>query len=116
MSADVGMLDRKVVRGTLGSRTPNEVVGEDRVDRAIGARADVARPRGRRVQALAPVGRGDPEDAETGAEPLLEVRALVENEVAQRAGRRVDRGGVLADAHDGPAGVAAMAGGHVLRL
>ncbi|MCP1838648.1 hypothetical protein ACVIHI_008425 [Bradyrhizobium sp. USDA 4524] len=34
---------------------------------------------------------------------------------SQRAGRRADRGGVLADAHDGPAGIAAMAGGHVLR-
>jgi hypothetical protein len=40
---------------------------------------------------------------------------LVENEVVQRAGRRADRGGVLTDAHDGPAGVAVMAEGHVLR-
>src|SRR5699024_11508081 len=58
---------------------------------------------------------GEPEDAEAGAEALLGVRALVENEVAQSAGRRPDRGSVLSDARDGPAGVAPMAGGHVLR-
>ncbi|MGF6429949.1 hypothetical protein ABIE91_005169 [Bradyrhizobium elkanii] len=46
---------------------------------------------------------------------MLGVRALVENEVAQRAGRRPDRGSVLADTRDGPAGVAPMAGRHVLR-
>ncbi|MET4519045.1 hypothetical protein ABIB81_008399 [Bradyrhizobium sp. I1.7.5] len=109
------MQDRQIVRGTLGSRTPIEDLGEDRFDRAIGARADVDRPRGCRVQALAPVGRSEPEDAATGAESLLGVRALVEKGVAQRAGRRADRGGVLADAYDGPTGIAAMAGGHMLR-
>ena len=35
--------------------------------------------------------------AEAGAEALLGVRALVENEVTQRAGRRPNHGGILAD-------------------
>lgn len=70
----------------------------------------------RAVQPFATIGGGKPEDAEAGAEALLGMRGLVENEVAQRAGRRPDRGGVLADARDGPAGVAPMTGGHVLRL
>src|SRR3954469_1726962 len=99
------MQDRRIVRGTLVSRTPIEIVGEDRLARAIGARADVNCPRSRGVQPFAPIGGGEPEDAETGAEALLGVRALVENEVAQRAGRRPDRGGVLANTCDGPAGV-----------
>ncbi|KTW14586.1 hypothetical protein SA9_12375, partial [Staphylococcus warneri] len=97
------------------SGTPIEIVGEDRFDRAVGARADVDRPRSRGVQPSAPIGAGEPEDAEAGAEALLGVRAHVENEVAQSAGRRPDRGSVLSDARDGPAGVAPMAGGHVLR-
>lgn len=61
------------------------------------------------------VGSGETDDAETGAESLLGVRALVEDQVAQRRGGRPDRGSILADALDGPAGVAPMAGGHVLR-
>lgn len=67
------MQDRRIVRGALGSRTPIEVVGEDRLDRAVGARADVDCPGGRGVEALTPVGRGEPQNAEAGAEPLLGV-------------------------------------------
>src|ERR1700730_13668352 len=43
------------------------------------------------------------------------MRALIEDQFAQRRGGRPDQGGVLADALDGPAGVAPMAGCHVLR-
>ena len=53
-SADVGMQDRRVVRGALGGRTPIEVVGEDRFDRAVGAGADIDRPRGGGIEPLAP--------------------------------------------------------------
>ena len=93
----------------------SRLLAKDRFDRAGGARADVDRARGCRVQALGPVGRGKPEDAETRAEPLLVVRALVEKEVAQGTGRRANCGGVLADAHDDSVGIAAMARGHVFR-
>ena len=65
------MEDRRVVRGALGLRTPIEIVGEDRFDRAIGARADVDRPRGGGIEPLVPVGASEPDDAETGAKALL---------------------------------------------
>ncbi|RXH38651.1 hypothetical protein XH99_00800 [Bradyrhizobium nanningense] len=72
------MQDRRIVRGALMSGTPIEIVSEDRLDRAVGARADVDRPRSRGVQPFAPIGGGKPEDAEAGAEALLGVRALVD--------------------------------------
>src|SRR5258708_20992921 len=50
-----------------------------------------------------------------GAEALFRMRALIEDQVAQRRGGRPDRGGILADALDGPAGIAPMTGRHVLR-
>ena len=58
------MQDRRIVRGALMSGTPIEIVGEDRFDRAVGARADVDRPRSRGVQPSAPIGAGEPEDAD----------------------------------------------------
>src|SRR3979409_2490381 len=62
-----------------------------------------------------PGGAGEPDDAETGAEALFRMRALIEDQLAQRRGGRADRGCVLADALDGPAGVAPMTGCHVFR-
>src|ERR1700738_133145 len=43
------------------------------------------------------------------------MRALVEDQVAQRRGGRPDRGSILADALNGPSGVAPMTGCLVLR-
>ena len=80
------MKDRRVIRGALGGRTPIEVVGKDRFDRTVGARADIDRPRGGCVEPLAAVGSGQPDDTETGAEALLGVCALIEDQVAQRRG------------------------------
>src|SRR6202047_3325989 len=81
----------------------------------VGASADVDRPRGGGFEPLLPVGSGEPDDAETGAEALFGMRAFIEDQVAQRRGGRPDHGGILADALDGPAGVAPMTGCHVLR-
>lgn len=61
------------------------------------------------------VGAGKPDDAETGAEALLGVCAFIQDQVAQCRGGTSDDGCILADALDGPAGVAPMTGGHVLR-
>src|SRR5262245_24437212 len=108
------MQDRRVIRGAPGSRTPIEVVNEDRLERAIAARADIDGAGSGSLQPFAPVGRSEPQNAEAGTEALLGVRPLVEDEIAQGTGRRPDRRGVLADAADGPAGVAPMAGCHVL--
>src|ERR1700722_21024547 len=104
------MEDRRIVRGALGRRTPIEIVGEDRFDRAVGARADVDRPRGGGFEPLLPVGSGEPDDAETGAKALFGMRALIEDQLAQRRGGRPDYGCILADWLDGPAGVAPMTG------
>ena len=62
-----------------------------------------------------PVGSGEPDDAEAGAKAVFRMRAFIEDQLAKRRGGRPDRGGVLADALDGPAGVAPMTGGHVPR-
>src|ERR1700726_1167991 len=108
------MEDRRIVRGGFGERPPIEIVGEDRFDRAVGARADIDRPHGGGIEPLLPVGSGEPDDAETSAEALLGMCAFIQDQVAQRGGGRPDRGSILADALDGPAGVAPMTGRHVL--
>ena len=43
-------------------------------------RADVDRPHGGGSEPLLPVGSGEPDDAETGAEALLGMRALIEDQ------------------------------------
>jgi hypothetical protein len=52
--------------------------------------------------------------AEAGSEPLLGVGSLLQDEIAQRRGCRADQGGIAADAADGPVGVTAMTGWHVV--
>ena len=86
------MQDRRVVRGALWRGTPIEIVGEDGFDRAVGARADVDRARGGGFEPFGAIGPGQPDDAETGAKALFGMWALVEDQVAQRRGRRPDRG------------------------
>lgn len=107
------MDDRNSVSGPVCGTTI-EVVGENGFDRAVGARADVDRARGSSLKPVASIGSGEPDDAEADAEALLRMRPLVENEIAQRHGRGPDRRGILPDPLDGPAGVAPMAGRHVL--
>lgn len=86
------MQDRRVVREALRSETPIEVAGEERFDpsRRCARRCP---SRGRRAAARQ---GGEPQDPEAGAEALLGVGALVENEVAQRTEPRPNRGGVPA--------------------
>ncbi len=107
-------LDAGVLTVRLGCRTPIEIVGEDRFDRAVGARADVDGPERRGFEPIAPIVPGEPDDAETGPKALLGVRPLIEDEIAQPQSGGPDRGGVLANALDRPAGIAPMAGGHML--
>ena len=57
---------------------------------------------------------GQPNDAEAGAEALLGMRTLFEDQFAQRRRRRPDQACVGADAVDRPAGISPMAGRHVL--
>jgi hypothetical protein len=45
---------------------------------------------------------------------MLGVGPLLEDEVAECCGCGADQGGIPADTADGPVGVTAMAGGHVV--
>src|SRR6516165_445529 len=74
-AADVVVRYRRPVRG-LGRTLAIEIVLQDRVDGAIGARADLERAAAGDFESLVAVGLGEPQDADTGAEALLGVRAL----------------------------------------
>src|SRR5262245_37806870 len=108
------MKDGAGVGGGLLRRMAVEVVVEDRFDRAVGPRADVDGAGGGGIEACPAERLGETDDAEAGAEALLGMAFVLEDELAQGGGCRPDGGGLLADALDGPVGMAAMAGGHVL--
>ena len=74
-AADVVMRYRRPVRG-LGRPLAIEVVLQDRVDGAIGARADLERAAAGVFEPLAAVCFDEPQDANAGAEALLGVCAL----------------------------------------
>ena len=107
------MQDRRCVRGALVRGAPIEMVVEDGLDRAIGARADVDGALGGGFQTLGAVGTGQPNNAQTGAKALFGMRALFEDQFAQRRRRRSDQASVLTNAIDRPTGVSPVAGGHV---
>src|ERR1700733_975600 len=112
--ADVGMEDRGRVRRALWRGSPVELVVEDGFDEAIGPGADLDGPFGSGLEARHAKGADKPDDAETGAIALLGMGPAFENLLAERRGRRADLAGVFPDALDRPAGVAPMAGGHML--
>src|SRR5277367_3485969 len=57
---------------------------QDRVDRAVGSRADLQRPAAGSLQPLGPVVFDEPHDADAGAEALLGVGALAQDDLDQR--------------------------------
>ena len=108
------MEDRRAVRGTLVCAVSIELVVENGPDRAVGERADLDGARGGGFQTCDAEWPCQAQDAEAGSESLFGVRPLLQDEIAQCRGCRADEGGVSADAADGPVGVTAMAGGHVV--
>ena len=89
---DAGSASSSAGRAVRGP--PIEIVVEDGFDRAIGRGADLdARVRPPPRAAPAPKEPDEPDDAETGAEALLGMRALFQDQLAQRRRRRADRGG-----------------------
>src|SRR5271169_2801399 len=112
--ADVGMEDRSRVRRARWRGSPIELVVEDGFDGAVGPGADLDGPFSGGLEARHAKGAGKPDDAETGAVALLGMGPALENLLAERRRRRADLAGVFPDALDRPAGVAPMAGGHVL--
>ena len=108
------MEDRRTVRGRPVCGVSIELVVEDGTDRAVGERADLDGAGGGGLQPGDPERPRQPQDAEAGSEALLGMRPLIEDEIAERHGRRTDEGGIPADTADGPVGVSAMAGRHVV--
>src|SRR5271156_2809789 len=72
--ADVGVPDRGRVRRTRFGEGAIETVLEDRLDRAVGGRADVVAALGRRLDALWSIAFHETEDAKARAEALLGMR------------------------------------------
>src|ERR1700757_4791899 len=113
-AADVGMDDRRTVRSPLVCGVSIELVVEDGADRAIGERADLDGVRCRGFPTRDAERPRQPQDAEAGSEALLGMGSLLQDEIAERRGCGADERGVPANAAEGPVGVAAMTGWHVV--
>ena len=103
-----------VPSAALARRTPVKVVVEDGFDRAVGPGADVDGAFGGGFQALGAMGTREPDDAKAGAKALFGMWARLKDQFAQGRRRRPDQARVGANAFDRPAGIAPMAGRHVL--
>src|SRR3954452_4072163 len=87
---------------------------QDRVDRAVGSRADLQRPAAGGLQPLGPVALEEPHDADAGAEALLGVSALAQDDLDHRRGLGADLAGLPRDPLWRPLCVALVARRHVL--
>ena len=87
-SADVVVRDRRPVRGHCRP-SAIEAVLQDRMDRAVGARADLDGAATGSFEARMAIGLGEPQDADAGAETLLGVRPLPQDDL--EAPRRLAR-------------------------
>src|SRR5208282_5075592 len=114
-AADVGVEDRRAVRGALGRGLAIELVVENGADRAVAAGADLKGAQAGRLHPLAAEGLGEPYDAQAGAEALFGMAALFQDQFAQRAGGAAYGRGLAADALDRPIGEVPVARRHVLR-
>src|SRR5580704_9305253 len=92
-AADVVVRYRRPVRGHCGP-SAIEVVLQDRVDRAVGARTDLERPATGGFQPFAAIRLGEPQDADAGAEALLGVSTLAQDDLDQGRGMAADRAGL----------------------
>src|SRR5215203_3779391 len=111
-AADVVVRYRGPVRGHCGP-SAIEVVLQDRVGRAEGARADLERAGASGFQSFAAISLGEPQDTDTGAEALLGVRALPQDDLDQRRGMAADRAGLAPEPLWRPVGIAPVARRHV---
>src|SRR5262252_9121293 len=112
-AADVRMRNCRPVRGGRGP-FGIEVVFEDRMDGAEGARPDRERALAGRLNALPAIALGQPDDADRSAKALLWMRALAHDDLDQRRRIAADLAGLPSDPLRRPIGVAAMARRHVL--
>src|SRR5689334_5489459 len=108
------MDDRRTVRSALVCGVSIELVVEDGTNRSIGECADLDGACRGGLQTCDAERSHQPQDAKTGSEALLGMAALLQDEIAEHRGCWTDERGVPADAADGPVGVPAMTGGHVI--
>ena len=98
----------------VAGRRRSRLVLEDRIDGTVGARTDLKRSTAGGLQPFATICLGQPQDADAGAETLLGVRALAQDDLDQRRGMAADCAGLPPDALRGPVGIAPVARRHVL--
>jgi len=96
---------RRPVRGRCGP-FGFEVVLQDRIDGSEGARADFQRPAAGCLQPVAAIALDQPDDADSGPESLLRVRALAQDGLDQRRGIATDLAGLPPDPLRRPVGIA----------
>src|SRR5579872_5519275 len=113
-AADVVMEDRHAVRGTLERGLPIELVVEDGADRSVAECADLDGACGGGFETFTAEGAHQTQDAPAGPEALFGMRPAFQDEFAQRSGCWADAGRFLANTIDGPIGVAAVTGRHVV--
>src|ERR1700676_2764935 len=86
---DVVVDYRRLVRGRCAPLAIS--VGlQDRIDRAVGSRADLQRSAAGVLHPLGPVALDEPHDADAGAEALLRVGALAQDDLDQCRGLGAD--------------------------
>ena len=111
-ATDVGMNYRRPVRGG-GGPLAIQIVLQDGRHRRVGARADVeGATAGGFEPFMAEVG-GMPQDTDRGAEALLWMRSLAQNDLDQRRCLRPDLVRPSLDALRRPVGIAPVAGWHM---
>src|SRR5271155_263670 len=115
-AADIGMQDRRTVRLAPMRGLAIEVVIENGFDRAISPGTELKRSHGSGLDTVGAEGLGQSDDAETRSEPLLGMSPVFQDQVAQERRGRTDTGCLAPDPLDGPAGIATVAGWHVIGL
>lgn len=114
-TADVGMVERKLrCLGWLRQLLTVQALLENRVDRSIGASADLQPALTGCLEAIGAVLAGQAQDAEASTEALLGMRPVAQDDLDQSSGVGADRCRRAQDALVGPTGVTAMGRRHVL--
>src|ERR1700726_4846502 len=113
-TGDVGVEDRDGIGWRPVRGLAIELVVEDRAHRAVGQRADLDGARGRRFETLGAERPHQANDTETGAEALFGVGPALQDQLAQGGRGGTDRRRLVANALDGPVGIAAVARRHVI--
>jgi hypothetical protein len=112
---DVGMVGQQLVLGGwLRRRSPVETVFKDRLDRAVGAGADVEAAAAGRLQARGAVMVRQAQNANARPVALFGMRPALQNQRCQFGGARPDRRRVGADALDRPVGIMPVRALHML--